>query len=140
MKQMSREAFIEATKDVKWAKTEAFVDMLNAAGYWSWDFVAGAAEDRKKAFVRRMIRQLKADDGAPLFANVKTRDEDGSEAQVYKQEEMFDFGDYQQTVGYHASVSRDHYVTARGYKERGEQRYGGTIFLPDPTDDGQFGD
>lgn len=127
---MNREVFLDATSTTQWATIDEIVSKLDDAGYWDEEFQAGALLDRKKAHVRRQMKSLKDENSWPMFANVVTRDADGNEARVYKQETLFDLNDYRQTVRYHVEAGQHHIRMAIGYRAQAFKRYQVQIPLP----------
>ncbi len=122
---MSREAFLAATENAAWADIDALVALLDASEFWDEAYLADAIDQRKKAYIRREIKQVKDPDGWPVFASVTTLNpESGEEERRYKQEAIFDRDDYAQVVRFHQRRAQHHVQMAQGYAEHGRQRYG----------------
>lgn len=127
---MNREAFIKATEKTKWATVEELMQSLDDAGYWDEPFELSVLVEQKKAHIRRMMRQLKDDDGWPLFANIVVQDKEGSPKHIYKQQALFKLEDYRQVVGYHVATAQYHIKMARGYRRHAHTRFGAHIQIP----------
>jgi hypothetical protein len=114
----------------KWATIDEFVDALDDAGFWDEDFYEHSEEQAKKQFIRRMIRRAKDDTGWPMWANVKIQDPKTEiETHVYKQESLFDLGDYKQVIVYHHQSSAHHSSMELGYRQRAEIKFGKQAFF-----------
>lgn len=133
---MTKEAFVAATESASWADIDALVAMLDASDFWDDAFLAESIAARKKAYVRREIKQVKGADGWPVFASiVTTNPETGEDERRYKQEAIFDPDDYFQVVRYHRRRADHHMRMATGYAERGAKRYGLQLGMPLVTAD-----
>lgn len=138
---MTKKEFLEATSTTQWATIDELVKKLDHVDFWDSEFTGRALLDRKKAYVRATMRSMKDANGFPLFANVITQDENGQEKHVYKQETLFDIGDYRQTVNYHVATGRHHIRMAVSYRNNAFRRYDVQIPLPlgfeEASEDGQ---
>jgi hypothetical protein len=120
----NQQRFAEAIDGVNWATTDELVSLLNAAEFWNDEFDQTAISERKKADVRRRIKQLRDEHGNPLYASVSEVDEEGSETRRYKQETLFDVRDYERVVDYHSDRSEYHKHMAVGYAKRCKEKFG----------------
>jgi hypothetical protein len=127
---MDQEVFAEIVTANRWQSVPELVEQLDTAGFWADDFLSEAELQSKKSWVRRHIKQLKDSSDFPLWASVKTKDDDGRTVTLYKQETFFDVEDYRQVVNYHAGRSDHHREMARGYSRRCKERLGKQIRLP----------
>ncbi len=125
-----KEIFLEATATTKWATVDEIIKRLDGADYWDREFRNRALLNEKKKEVRRQMKSLKDADGMPVFANVVVPDEEGGEKHVYKQETLFDVGDYEQTITYHVSAGQHHIDMAVRYRGRALARFQVQIPLP----------
>jgi len=131
MRPMSRERFLHDVDGQGWGRVETYLQCLDADdGYWSDEFLANAVEAAKLAHVRRQIKNIKTDDGVPIFGSTTETGEDGQEYPIYKQEALFDEGDYAHLVEYHGSRAKYHLNMAYGYQERARARFGVQIPMP----------
>lgn len=122
---MTNDQFVSITQQAGWADIDTLVSMLDEADFWDEAFLQSSIEERKKAYIRRQIKQVKGEDGFPTFASVVSVDPiTGKEERRYKQEGMFDRDDYVQVTRYHEQRSQHHMQMAVAYAERGHTRYG----------------
>ncbi len=122
---MTMQAFIEATRDARWATIEDLQARLDAIDFWTEDFKAASVDANKKTWIRREIRRITDADGWPVFASVSTIDPlTNDESRVYKQEAIFDRDDYLQVVQYHQRRAVYHEKMAAGYAGRAKLRLG----------------
>lgn len=125
---MNQDRFLEATSAANaWAKIDTLVALCDEHGFWNDEFLSHTADNAKKAFVRRMIKTLKTDDGDPVWASVETTDDEGKTVRVYKQETLFNVDDYRQVVSYHGDRANHHREMALGYARRCKKRFGKQI-------------
>ena len=134
---MSKVTTTEKTKFVElmgsadaWASVDQLVAACNEAEIWPEGFLETVEAKAKKAHVRRMVRSLKDEGGWPLWASIETTNERGEPVRIYKQETLFDVGDYRQVVHYHSDRSRHHRTMAIGYAQRCKRRFGRQLMLP----------
>ncbi len=122
---MSHDTFVAATGDAAWVSIDEIVQRLDEITFWSEDFIESSLESRKKAWIRKEIKNVRGEDGWPVFASVVTMDTDNQETtRIYKQERMFDRDDYAQVVRYHEDRSQYHHHMAAGWAERAADRFG----------------
>ncbi|HEY7119679.1 MAG TPA: hypothetical protein VH475_24020 [Tepidisphaeraceae bacterium] len=127
---MSRTDFVMVTSGLPWASVDDIVERLDALDFWSDDFIVSSLDERKKAWVRREIKTLKDDDDWPLYASIVRQDEEtGAETRLYKQEALFDRGDYEAVVAYHHNREDYHRHMAIGYARRAEARFGVQLYF-----------
>ncbi len=128
---MNHGAFVTATSDAAWVSIDEIVQRLDEIAFWSEDFIESSLESRKKAWIRKEIKNVRGEDGWPLFASVVTMDPENQETtRIYKQERMFDRDDYAQVVRYHEDRSQYHHHMAAGWAERAADRFGMQLSLP----------
>lgn len=131
------EAFFDQNK--KWATIDEIIAELDKQDTWG-DFIESALKEAKKALVRKLVKQLRTEQGASKVQSiVMHHPDDGKKVHVYKQELFFDLDDYRQCVTYHCSRSAYHERTARELDGRCVQRYRKSVLLPAPpgsTDEG----
>lgn len=125
------ELFVKATETSKW---ETIDELLNAVDKVPefWEKVLSADTDTKfrKQILRQWVRKIKTKEGYPLYASIKTTDEQGNVKQVYKQETLFDMSDYQQAAVYHGKAVVHHAQLAAHYAKGFKQLTGKQMQLP----------
>lgn len=119
--------FVSAVEDLEWAEIGDIVERLDRIPQF-WENVMKAENIRdawKRSFVRRKIKQIRDNQGFPLFASIETL-VDGEPVRVYKREDAFTAEDYKKAAMYHGNTAAYngrlclHY--ARGFEEKtGEQ-------------------
>src|SRR5512137_1067427 len=102
---------------------EELVSMCDQAGFWTDDFLATVTDVAKKSTIRRLIRDVRDEDGWPSIGSIETTNEAGETVRVYKQEALFDIEDYRKVVAYHSERSRHHRNMAIGYAKRCKTRF-----------------
>lgn len=112
-----------------WTSIDDLLTACDKADFWTEDFLDSVAERAKKSHLRRLIRSLKDGSGWPLWASVETTNESGEPVRVYKQEFLFDVGDYRQVVKYHSERSAHHRKMASGYAKRCKERFDRQLLL-----------
>lgn len=128
---IAKQNFRQAIEEVdQWATIDELVVICDEAGVWPEDFIDGALDRAKKAFIRQQIKQQKDGDNWPLWASVETQNEEGETVRIYKQEMLFDPEDYRQVVAYHADRQHYHATMATGYADRCERRFHVQLALP----------
>lgn len=131
MTNMLRDALVFVGRTEGWQTIDDMVDRLDRVDAWNDIEVEQVVREWKKTQVRRAVKQLKDDQGWPIFASVVTLDSGGNESRVYKQEVLFNHSDYIQVVTYHADRASYHWRMASGYRDRASRR-GHQIPLPSP--------
>lgn len=122
VKALDRFTQITANAD-GWASINDILQLCDSAGFWTDDFLEEAEDKAKKATIRRLMKSIKGQDGAPEWASVVIADEAGQPQRIYKQETLFDVADYRQVVEYHVGRSEYHRETAKGYARRCKKRF-----------------
>ena len=119
-----KERFAQATGNCDaWESIDALVSICDEDGFWSEEFLASATLQAKKSHVRRLIKSLPGEADLPAWASITVAGPDGKTVQVYKQEALFDVGDYKQVVKYHKDRAAYHGSKARAYAKRCKQRF-----------------
>jgi len=78
-------------------KIKDICDLLDDADFWSEEFFDKAADAQKHSRARQLIRLLKDEaDNFPLFASIRSVDEDGKIERLYKPVNKFTKEDYHQ--------------------------------------------
>ena len=99
-----KERFIEMMERARlsWATIEELVaECDNAEDFWDAQWLATAVSSAKKSLVRKYIREVKDEEGMPLWHSIVTVDTTGMECHQYKQEVIFDKEDYLQVIQYY---------------------------------------
>jgi len=125
------EMFTNVTASRKWGTID---DLYNAVADNS-DLVSallqGDVSQRViKQEIRRLIRQIKNDDGMPLYASIARINADGNAEHVYKQDTLFELSDYEQVIGYHGSRVVHHAQMANYYNRKCKAEHGKQMQLP----------
>ena len=119
MSKVDKSAFLTITSGMGWASIDKIVDACDDADFWTDEFLDNAVQEAKKAIARRLMKQLKDDEGMPLFHSVLTKDtETGETAKVYLQEVLFNPADYESVIQYHQDKGNQHFRMARKLNER----------------------
>lgn len=119
------ERFTEAVGGfAEWASVDDIVSACDAEGFFDDAFLAASEANAKKLLVRRLMRRVKDDTGFPVWASIKTKDDEGNTVQRYKQETLFNVDDYRQVVGFHSQQSEHHREMAKTYITRCKTRFG----------------
>ncbi len=119
--------FSEAIVGVSSGETAAIKEHLDSNGYWTEEFIAGAIDAAKKAYIRNSMRSPVGPDGTPLFVNlVSINPWTGERTHYYKLELDCDRDDYMQVVAYHRDRAEYHDFTADHYAYNQRYRF------PDP--------
>jgi hypothetical protein len=121
---LDKAEFLSITASMRWAKIDEIVDACDQADYWTEEFLDGAVLEAKKSATRRLIKQLKDNEGMPLFHSVEaTSPESGEPIKVYMQEELFVVDDYRAVVTYHDGKASYHKSMAKKLNRRCYDRY-----------------
>ncbi len=113
----------------EFATIDKIMELCDSAGFWSEEFQQAVAVKAKKSELRRLMKRAKHQDGTPVFASIKTANEDGELVNVYKQETLFDVADYRQVVSYYVTGSNQYAATAKQYAKRCKKRFNVNIPL-----------
>lgn len=116
---MNKDIFLEVTALKKFANIDELVEALDAANWFDDKFADNAIESAKKARVRSEMSKHKDADGMRLFVNIETPDGE----KIYKQETLFNLGDYEQVVNYHRDRGQYHINMAKTYRDRAYKRF-----------------
>lgn len=115
---------------MRWASIDDLVDACDEAGLWSESFENGALESAKKAYVRRLTKQLKDAQGIPVFESIDQIDpETGEKRRVYMQPDLFSVEDFRVVVAAHYERSEYHLRIAKIRADQCRQKYG-VMVLP----------
>ncbi len=102
----------EITQSFDWATIDEIVIACDRAGdFWPQDWLNQTTVFAKKSMIRRLIRQIRSDDGSPAFHSIVQADENGNEVRVYKQQDLFNVDDYLQTINYNVGRAQ-HFIKA----------------------------
>lgn len=112
-----------------WMTIEDLRAEATQRGAFDEQFYATATENAEKAELRRVLKE-KDKDGWPSYGNVITVDGEGEQTHLYKQEALFDEGDYRQVIRGHADTANYHINMAIGYQKRALERFNVQIPLP----------
>lgn len=127
---MEFEQFKQITASQSWATIDELVQACDDADFWEAGWLAATTSMAKKARVRRLIRQVKDDDGWPAIASILITNDDGNPQRLYKQEVLFNPEDYLQTVNYWIGRAQYDMKMAEGYRDHAHKRYGVQLALP----------
>lgn len=128
---MKKERLFKLAETWDWANIDqVYHRSIEDGGVWEPDDYQQAKEEAFKAKLRRAMREAKDANGQPRFASIEREDELGSAERIYKQESLFDAGDYMQTVNYHGKLSRHHWKEMQRYRGNCEKRHGVQLPLP----------
>lgn len=120
---MNREAFEKAIGGKDWASIEDLARVvLDSEDIYPEEDREDAQLRDAKAFVRKYMKATTDANGEPLYHSISQVQPDGSTTRVYKQESLFNGGDYQQVIDYHAGRVDYHAKRCFSMKERGESR------------------
>ena len=140
----TRAQFVRLTANENWATTDEIVDKLDDNDFWADEFLEDAERSKKRAYVRREIKQLKSeDDDFPIFEHLKVQSEDGNFEDIYKQTAIFDRDDYHQVKGDYEIRVNTVFVRCVGLNRRYFSKFGEQlqfafmypVDLPDPEAD-----
>lgn len=107
----------------EWQTIDGLVAVCDEAGCWGIGFTQRATANAKKSQIRKVVSNLKDEDGFPLFPSITIIDDEGKRKRVYKQETLFDVEDYKTVDNYHARLSNHHKDMAEGYVKRCEDKH-----------------
>jgi hypothetical protein len=125
-----REAVDEILAERGWLPVDRLAAEVVRRGLVDETYRAMAVHRLLKVDLRRLLRTARDADGWPLYANVVEEDADGNPVHLYKQEELFDLGDYRYVIANHAAAARHHWEMAVRYQKRCEVRFSVQIPLP----------
>lgn len=129
-RKFDRTMFLAITTKIDWAGIDDLVDACDEADFWSDEFLTNAVGDAKKACVSHLMKQLKDEEGMPLFHSVENTDpETGQISKVYMQEVLFNADDYRVVIHYHQDKASYHQDMAKKLDERCFRQYR-ISFLP----------
>jgi hypothetical protein len=115
------EMFTEATANNQWSTIDDLLSVTKQNPELENLILKGDSNDRMlKIGIRQLIKQLKNEEGMPVYASIKTEDANGNAVYVYKQETLFDVSDYEQTVDFH-SKRVVHHAQMAAYYAKGFQ-------------------
>lgn len=124
--------FLEALEGEQWITTEAIIEKLDLIpGFWANVFALESMHKMlKKTFVRREIKQLKNDDGMPIFASIETVSSEGETLRVYKHENSFAPEDFRKAAEFYSNLGIGHLRKAAHYAEGYKLSTGKQMKLP----------
>ncbi len=85
---------------------------------------------------RRLMKKTKDEYGFSRFMSVRVVSEDGTETRKYKQPQLFDKSEYQQTIDYYGHLALHYANTTVELRNRCEAKFG--IQIPLPFDEDGF--
>lgn len=120
---MNRSAFERAIQGMDWKSIEDLAEIAMGSEEIVTDDDRDEAVLRStKAAIRQYMKSATDANGEPMYHSISQVQPDGSTTRVYKQEGLFDGGDYQQVVDYHVDRAKYNLERAVRMKERGESR------------------
>lgn len=79
---------------------------------------------------RRLMKKSKDEFGFPRFMSVRVVDANGDERREYKQPQLFEMAEFQQTVDYYGQLTVHYAKTAIEMRDRCKVKFGKQIPLP----------
>lgn len=127
--------FTEVTASSNWSTIDDLLEVTKQNPELENLILKGDLNDKMlKIGIRALIKQIKNEDGFPLYASIKTADADGNPIHIWKQETLFDVSDYEQTVDFHSKRVIHHAQMATYYAKGFKALTGKQLPLPfDPA-------
>jgi hypothetical protein len=130
-KESVMDIFTELVQDEKWMSIDDIFNKVQGNPELVERLLSGGAREKAlKSACRQMVKRMKDENGMPRFASIITKDADGNETRVYKQETLFDVNDFVQLVDYHGKQVVHHAKMASHYSDKHKEATGKQVPLP----------
>lgn len=126
---MNEDILQEIMATTNWSDIDSLRKKLEESGYFTPEFLSTAMRNAKNQAIRSALNKHKDADGLPKYVSIIRTNDKGKKERVYKQETLFDMGDYKQVVRYRYDRVRHEVDVTKIYISRAFARFGERIQL-----------